>query len=116
MRFAPRFDFAQLLPRARCFVHHGGQNSTMDALAYCVPQVIVPGRVFERIYNAESVVRAGAGVKIAAFDAQTLRDACQRVINEESFEASAKAIHETLAHGGGVARLVSVVEEQVEGA
>ena len=41
MHFAPRFDFSQLLRRARCFIHHGGQNSTMDAFAYGAPQVIV---------------------------------------------------------------------------
>ena len=37
VHFAPRFVFSELLPRARCFVHHGGQNSTMDALAHAVP-------------------------------------------------------------------------------
>ena len=57
---APRLNFAELLPRARVMVHHGGQNSMMDALAYEVPQVVVPGRVFERQFNAEAVVRAVA--------------------------------------------------------
>ena len=63
---APRFDFSELLPRARVFVHHGGQNSMMDALSYAVPQVIVPGRVFERQFNAEAVESARCGLTVHA--------------------------------------------------
>ena len=40
---APRFDVAELLPRARVFVHHGGQNSMMDSLSYEVPPGDSPG-------------------------------------------------------------------------
>ena len=113
VQFAPRFDFSQLLLRARCFVHHGGQNSTMDAFAYRVPQVVVPGRVFERIYNAESVERVGAGLSLSTFDANALGAACHRVMEDESFEAAAKAIHRELAVCGGASRLVRVIEERM---
>lgn len=113
VHFAPRFDFAELLPQACCFVHHGGQNSTMDAIANAVPQVIVPGRVFERIYNAESVQGAGAGLKLDSFDANALKGACQRVMAEEAFFESAAKLHRSLASGGGAARIVSVVESRL---
>ena len=63
---APRLNFAELLPRARVIVHHGGQNSMMDALAYEVPQVVVPGRVFERQFNAEAVERTRCGLSVRA--------------------------------------------------
>ena len=113
VRFAPRFDFSQLLPRARCFVHHGGQNSTMDALAYGAPQVIVPGRVFERIYNAGSIERAGAGRKLDSFDSETLRGACREVAETASFADAALALRRSLAASGGAAKVVSVVEKAV---
>lgn len=110
LRIAPRFDFAELLPRARCFVHHGGQNSTMDALAYGVPQVIVPGRVFERIYNAQSIERAGAGVRLRSFEVDALREACQRVASEPSYAEASLSLRRTLLECGGVARIVSSIE------
>ena len=111
--FAPRFDFSQLLPRARCFVHHGGQNSTMDAIAYAVPQVIVPGRVFERLYNAESIERVGAGVMLGSFEAEALRDACRRVADDGSFAESTLSVRRSLASAGGAARIVRAVESLV---
>ena len=110
LRFAPRFDFSQLLPRAQCFVHHGGQNSTMDALAYAVPQVVVPGHVFERIYNAESIEYAGAGLKLDSFTPEALRAACQRVSTNPSFAESSMALRQTLAECGGADRIVHAIE------
>ena len=111
VHYAPRFDFSTLLPRALCFIHHGGQNSTMDSLAYGVPQVVVPGRVFERVYNATSVERAGVGLKLGRFDADELYAACQRVMGDPSFAESAVAVRQTLLSCGGPGRIVSAVEE-----
>jgi len=110
VHYAPRFDFSQVLPRARCFVHHGGQNSTMDAFAYAVPQVVVPGRVFERVFNAEGVERIGAGLKLSSFDSEALGNACQRVSDDPSFARAAQRIRQSLVAGGGASRVVSSVE------
>lgn len=110
MRFATRLDFSQLLPRAHCFIHHGGQNSTMDALAYGVPQVIIPGRVFERKYNAGSITRAGAGVCLDSFAADGLRDSCLRVMTDASYSEAADRLRQSLSAGGGAQRTVSEIE------
>ncbi len=107
VQFAPRFDFSQLLPRACCFIHHGGQNSTMDALMYGAPQVIVPGHVFERIYNAESIQRVGAGIMLESFEPQELKNACHQVMKDNSFVEASFSMHEMLASLGGVSRIVS---------
>ena len=110
IHFASRFDFSRLLPRARCFVHHGGQNSTMDALAYAAPQVIVPGRVFERLYNAESIERAGAGVKLESFEPKALKAACRRVSETPAIAEATLALRETLASCGGAEHIVHSIE------
>ena len=110
VRFAPRFDFSELLPRACCFVNHGGQNSVMDALAYAVPQVVVSGRVFERIYNAESVERAGAGVVLERFEAAALARACTRIAKDPAFGAAAVTLRDELARCGGASAIVSSIE------
>lgn len=112
VRFAPRFDFAQLLPRTRCFVHHGGQNSTMDALAYGAPQVIVPGRVFERLYNAASIERAGAGVKLESFNQESLKASCSRAMEDPAFAEAALSLRQTLASLGGADRIVRSIDER----
>ena len=87
---APRLNFAELLPRARVIVHHGGQNSMMDALAYEVPQVVVPGRVFERQFNAEAALR---------------------LVNEVALSAGLTKLRNELSELGGTERIVREVEE-----
>lgn len=109
VRFARRFNFSELLPRAECFVHHGGQNSTMDALAYATPQVIVPGRVFERQYNAQSITQAGAGATLDSFNVDALKSAVRQVVNDPSSKAATLELRRKLAEGGGANAIVSSV-------
>ena len=52
IHIAPGWDFDRLLEEAVLFINHGGQNSIADGLIHGVPQIIVPGKVFERRYNA----------------------------------------------------------------
>ena len=83
------------------------------ALTYGVPQVVVPGRVFERIYNAESIERVGAGVKLEQFNSDALRTACERVVEDASYTEAALTIRQSLSAGGGAAKIVQVVEDGV---
>ena len=75
LRTAPRFDFSELLPRTAIFVNHGGQNSMMDGIAYGSPQLICPGKVFERRFNAKAAERCGIGLSLeqSCFDVPTVR-------------------------------------------
>ena len=111
VHFAARLDFPRLLPRAGCLVHHGGQNTMMDALAHGVPQVVVPGRVFERIYNAESIERVGAGLRLGSLEPNVLEGACRRVMEDLSFAEATATLRRTLATGGGADRIVSSIED-----
>lgn len=61
---APRFDFSELLPHTAIFVNHGGQNSMMDGIAHGSPQLICPGKVFERRFNAKAAERCGIGLSL----------------------------------------------------
>ena len=78
----------------------------MDALAYAAPQVIVPGRVFERLYNAESIERAGAGVQLEAFAPNALEAACRRAMEDPSCAAASLSLRQTLASLGSADRIV----------
>ena len=108
---APRLNFAELLPRARVMVHHGGQNSMMDALAYEVPQVVVPGRVFERQFNAEAVERTRCGLSVRAPKPALIAEAALRLVNETSLSGGLTKLRDELSELGGTERIVREVEE-----
>ena len=110
---APRFDVAELLPRARVFVHHGGQNSMMDALSYEVPQVIVPGRVFERQFNAEAVENARCGLTVRASQPALIARAARTLVDEPALTSGIRGVCAELSSLGGVARIVREVEKLV---
>lgn len=111
--YAPRFDFAELLPRARFFVHHGGQNSMMDALSYEVPQVIVPGRVFERQFNAEAAETARCGLTVRAPRPALIARAARALVGEPALTSGIRGVRAELRSLGGGARIVREVEELV---
>ena len=108
---APRFDFADLLPRARVFVHHGGQNSMMDALSYEVPQLIVPGRVFERQFNAEAVENARCGLTVRQPKPALIARATRALVDEPALTSGIRGARAELSSLGGGARIVREVEK-----
>ena len=110
---APRCDFAELLPCARVFVHHGGQNSVMDALSYEVPQVIVPGRVFERQFNAEAVENARCGLTVREPKPTLIARAARTLVDEPALTSGIRGVRAELCALGGGARIVRKVEELV---
>ena len=110
---APRFDFSELLPRARVFVHHGGQNSMMDALSYEVPQVIVPGRVFERQFNAEAVESARCGLTVREPKPALIARAARTLVDEPALTSGIRGLREGLSSLGGTKRIVREVETLV---
>lgn len=111
---APRLNFAELLPRARVMVHHGGQNSMMDALAYQAPQVVVPGRVFERQFNADAVERTRCGLSVRAPKPARIAEAALRLVNETSLSAGLPKLRDELSELGGTERIVSEVEKLLD--
>ena len=110
VRCAPRFNFSELLPRAQVFVHHGGQNSMMDTLSYEVPQVIVPGRVFERQFNAEAVESARCGLTVRASQPTLIARAARRLVDEPALASGIRGLREELSSLGGTKRIVREVE------
>ena len=110
---APRFDVAEILPRARVFVHHGGQNSVMDALSYAVPQVLVPGRVFERQFNAEAVENARCGLTVHASQPALIARAARRLVDEPTLTSGIRGLRDELSSLGGTKRIVREVEKLV---
>lgn len=114
---AQKWDFAKLLGDAVLFINHGGQNSVVDGLLYGVPQLMVPGKVFERKYNARSVENADAGKLLDHndFSAGNIRKMADELIASEETRANARTLGEKLIRGGGVNTILQSLNEDYRG-
>jgi hypothetical protein len=108
LHIAARWDFDRLLREAVLFINHGGQNSVIDGVLYEVPQIIVPGKVFERRYNAQAIVRNHAGVMIdnGDFQAVRLRQEMEKVVRAEEIKENIKNLAGKLQQQGGLETII----------
>lgn len=107
-----RFDFSKLIPGAATFINHGGQNSIMTGLVNGVPQIICPSNVFERQYNADSVVRlkAGTSLEVKEFTAQKIKQLVQEFESNPAYRDNAKKAGVKLLSLGGTSKVVEILE------
>ena len=85
----------------------------MDALSYAVPQVIVPGRVFERQFNAEAVESARCGLTVRQPKPALIARAARALLDEPALTSGIRGLRAELSSLGGAARIVREVEELV---
>ncbi len=99
-----RWDFGVMLDEAVLFINHGGQNSIVDGLLHKVPQIMVPGKVFERKFNADSVAHNNAGVVVPVgnFNPIDIRDIAEQVISSEELSVNVAILGKELADAGGI--------------
>ncbi len=109
IHIAPFFNFDAYLPESVLFINHGGQNSIADGLVYGVPLLVCPGKVFERKYNAQSIVKAGAGeeLSVADFTSEEIRRVALQIINNPDYQRNAYRIGKELTSLGGVSVITS---------
>ena len=86
-----------LLPHCAAVVTHGGAGSTLGALAFGLPLLIVPQGA-DHFYNAERVVAAGAGVQLMPdrLTADSARDAVRTLLHDDTFQDAAHRIKNEL--------------------
>ena len=86
-----------LLPHCAAVVTHGGAGSTLGALAFGLPLLIVPQGA-DHFYNAERVVAAGAGVQLMPdrLTADSARDAVRLLLDDDTFQGVAHRIKNEL--------------------
>ena len=86
----------------------------MDALAYEVPQVVVPGRVFERQFNAEAVERTHCGLSVRAPKPALIAEAALRLVEELALTSGIRGVRDELSELGGTERIVREVEKLLD--
>lgn len=114
LHFDREFNFSQLMPTARVFINHGGQNSVMTGLVHGTPQVVCSGKVFERQYNAWSVQNLKAGLMLAPeqFNPTELRDAVSRLESDPIYAQNALTAGSELLALGGATSIYTALEER----
>lgn len=88
----------------------------MDGIAYRVPQIICPGKVFERRFNAESAARAGARIVLEHndFNEVHLREALDMVNKEgTSMREASDELCREMALLGGANGVLDVIERSL---
>lgn len=110
---AERFNFNKLLPTAAVMIHHGGQNSVMDALRYGVPQLIYPGKMFERKYNAQSVIKKGAGILLGdrEFTSRHIKEQVNRLTSDLNYTKQSEILWMEIAKLGGVNQVIQLIKD-----
>jgi MGT family glycosyltransferase len=106
--YVPQSD---LLPETAVMVTVGGSGGVLAAITAGVPLVVVPTE-WDRPENAQRVVEAGAGLRIAPSQCspQRLRAAIERILSESSFRMNARRLAGICARYGGPARGAQLLE------
>ena len=113
LHIAKRWDFNTMLDESVLFINHGGQNSIADGLIHAVPQIVLPGKVFERRYNAKMLKENKAGVCMSAddFTADRLRHIAEKVIASGRMRENAKLLGDKLLNEGGIELIAGSIKE-----
>lgn len=84
----------------------------MDGIAYGSPQLICPGKVFERRFNAKAAERCRIGLSLeqSCFDAPTVRRALKQLLEDATeYRASAASLRSRLFELGGTNRVIDSI-------
>lgn len=110
-----RFNFNELMPEAMAYINHGGQNSIMTGLIYGVPQIICPGNVFERKYNASSIVnlKAGTMLEVNDFNYKIIKEIVDDFNENSTYANNSKKAGDVLLSLGGATKAVQAIENLI---
>jgi UDP:flavonoid glycosyltransferase YjiC (YdhE family) len=104
----------QVLSRCALLIHHGGQGTTLTALAAGVPQLVLP-QFDDQFENADAVVKAGAGIRLLRPEIvpHTVVGHCLRILETAEFTAAAALVAREIAAQPSPLDVVATLEDLV---
>lgn len=105
----------RLLPRAACFVHHGGIGSMSQSMLAGVPQLLTP-LAHDQFDNAARVKKLGVGDSLPAtrITPKRLTAALKRLLESSAALDASRRIASRLAPHDGLRRSAEAVERLVQ--
>jgi UDP:flavonoid glycosyltransferase YjiC (YdhE family) len=103
-----------LFPQLDAVVFHGGFGTLLAAIENGLPVVVVPFGADQHL-NAAAVVRLGIGLALeeASLDADSMRDAVRRVLDEPSYRENARRLRDVAAALPPVDFGVTLIEDAI---
>ncbi|MFJ9777851.1 macrolide family glycosyltransferase [Kitasatospora sp. NPDC101157] len=103
-----------VLDRASAFVTHGGMGSTMEALSFGTPMVVVPQMVEQEII-ADRVAELGLGLRLdpAAVTPAGLREAVRTVSTDPEVAARLAGMRRHVHDAGGAVAAAEAIERHL---
>ncbi|GMA62790.1 glycosyl transferase family 1 [Alicyclobacillus fastidiosus] len=100
----------EVLQHAKLFITHGGMNSTSEGLYYGVPLIVLPQSADQPII-ARRVAEIGAGIHLnqEGLTARDLREAAERVLEDDSIREVCVEIGGSFRAAGGYRRAVEEI-------
>ncbi|MFD1657801.1 activator-dependent family glycosyltransferase [Streptomyces caeni] len=102
----------QVLPSSSAIIHHGGGGTFAAAVAFKVPQFVVPLPMWDEMVTARYVARRGAGVVAdpAEIDVDVMQKDLVRLLEEPSFQLGARGLYEDMLAAPAPKDVVPVLE------
>ncbi|MET7338163.1 nucleotide disphospho-sugar-binding domain-containing protein [Nonomuraea sp. NPDC005650] len=109
---AGRMPLAHVLPGCAVAINHGGQGTTLTAFAAGCPQLVLP-QFDDQFDNADAVVRAGAGLRLAPEEltAEAVADRCRALLSDLRFGRAASAVAAEMAALPGTQEIADVLRK-----
>ncbi|MED1795675.1 glycosyltransferase [Brevibacillus nitrificans] len=100
----------EVLQHAKLFITHGGMNSANEGLYYGVPLIVIPLGSDQPIV-AGRVAEVGAGIQLdkEELTAESLREAADRVLQDDSIRKASAEIGKSFREAGGYERAVEEI-------
>ncbi|GGT35566.1 activator-dependent family glycosyltransferase [Streptomyces chromofuscus] len=102
----------QVLPTSSAIIHHGGGGTFATAVAFKVPQFVVPLPMWDEMVTARYVVSRGAGLAAdpAAIDVDSLHKDLVRLLEDPSFQLGARGLYEDMLAAPAPKDVIPVLE------
>jgi UDP:flavonoid glycosyltransferase YjiC (YdhE family) len=110
--------FERLLPQASALIFHGGQSTALASLEHCLPSLVLPGRHYERRYNAARLAELGSGIhgELADLRPSRIANILQRLLHDGGMREAARQVRDQATGYGGTAAAVDSLHELLAGA
>jgi len=101
----------QVMKFADLAIHHGGQNSTVQAIINEVPALIYPGRHFERYFNAKKAAQIGCAynLPISSFHKVELIAKVKQILNDSKMKEDLATYSAKILSLGGKRRVAETI-------